>query len=247
LDLTEAADRADRALLRRAVFGGEDGEPATAAPQPVVIRPGERRIVALVGPTGAGKTTTTAKLAAHLHLQQGWRVGVITADTFRVGGADQLGAYARILGVPLEVASTPGSLGRAVGRLADQDCILVDTSGRAHRDGKRMQELAALLTALREAAGAPGLALEVHLVLGAATRPVEVRAILEAYRPWVDRMLLTKLDECEGPPDAHTMAAQAGLPLSYAAAGQRVPEDLFVAWPDELLRALPVPAAGRAV
>ncbi len=242
LDLTE---RADPALLRRAVFAVDEAA-AAPPPAPVLLRAGERRIVALVGPTGAGKTTSTAKLAAHLHLQQGWRVGVVTADTFRVAGADQLGAYARILGVPIEVAPTPAALGRALARMSDLDCVLVDTSGRGHRDDRRMQELTALVRVLREAAGAPGNALEVHLVLAATTRLGEVRAVLAAYRPWVERLLLTKLDECEEPPDVPAAAAAAGLALSYASAGQRVPEDLFVAWPDQILRALPQPA-GRAV
>lgn len=247
LDLIEAPERADAAALRRAVFGGLEGGAAVAAPQPVVVRPGERRLVALVGPTGAGKTTTTAKLAAHLQLQQGWRVGVVTADTFRVGATEQLGAYARILGVPLEVAATPAALGRAIARLDGVDCVLVDTSGRGHRDDRRMGELAALLEALRAAAEAPAVGLEVHLVLAATLRLAEARAIVHAYRAWVDRLLLTKLDECEGPPDVSAAGAAAGLPLSYAAAGQRVPEDLFVAWPDQILRVLPAGQPGQAV
>ena len=242
LDLTE---RADPALLRRAVFGAE--EAGVPPPAPVLLRAGERRIVALVGPTGAGKTTSTAKLAAHLHLQQGWRVGVVTADTFRVAGADQLGAYARILGVPIEVAATPAALGRALARMTDLDCVLVDTSGRGHRDDRRMQELTTMIRVLREAAEAPGNALEVHLVLAATTRLAEVRAVLGAYRPWLHRLLLTKLDECEEPPDVPAAAAAAGLALSYASAGQRVPEDLFVAWPDQVLRALPGRPEDRAV
>lgn len=244
LDVTE---RADPALVRRAVLGGEAVGLGGTAPIPVRVQAGERRLVALVGPTGAGKTTSTAKLAAHLHLEQGWRVGLITADTFRVGGVDQLGTYARILGLPMEVAPTPGALARALERMQDVDVVLVDTSGRGHRDDRRMQELSALLGVLREAADRPGpvrLGLEVHLVLAATTRAAEVDAVLQRYRGLADRLLITKLDECEAAPEAPAAAAHRGLPLSYASAGQRVPEDLFVAWPDQLLHALP--SANRA-
>lgn len=229
--------------------------------------PRHPRTVALVGPTGAGKTTTLAKVAAHLHLGQGWRVGLVTADTFRVGAVEQLQAYARLLGLPLEVAPTPGALERALARLTATDVVLIDTSGRGHRDRRRMEDLFAFLRLAREvgeggadepAAGAPlggptvGGGLEVHLVIAGPTRRAEVEALLTAYGPVADRALLTKLDECEAPPEALGVLAERGLPLSYCAGGQRVPEDLAPAWPDRLAQALAgggaastVPPAGR--
>ncbi len=239
----DVRERTDTARLREAFLGPEAREAGPRMPAPVRVLTGQRRLVALVGPTGGGKTTTTAKLAAHLHLQQGWRVGLISADTFRVGGVEQLEAYARILGLPLEVAPTPAALGRALERLGETDVVLVDTSGRGHRDDRRMGELEAFLAVAREVAGASG-GLEAHLVLAAPTRAQEVEAVLGRYRDLVGAVLLTKLDECEVPPAAATAAGAAGLPLSYGSAGQRVPEDLFLAWPDQVLRALP--AAGRA-
>lgn len=225
----------DPAALRRALFG-PDGLPAPiGAPEPVRVRPGERRLVALVGPTGAGKTTTAAKLAAHLHLEAGWRVALLSADTFRVGGVEQLEAYARLLGLPFEVTPTPGALERALARRTETDVVLLDTSGRGHRDRRRMGDLEAFLGAARAAVGE---ALEVHLVLGAPTRRAEVDAILAAYRPVAGRLLLTKLDECEAMPEALQAAAATGMPLSYCCAGQSVPQDLVLAWPDRLAAGL---------
>jgi flagellar biosynthesis GTPase FlhF len=223
--LAESPQReAERQRLRALQAGG----PRLGPPQPISPRRGERRLVVLVGPTGAGKTTTIAKLAAILHLAQGWRVALVSADTFRVGAVDQLTAYARLLGLGLEVAATPRALQRVVERHADADVVLVDTSGRSHRDAQRMDELAAFLQA---AAGA-----EIHLVLPATLRDREAAAVAAAYRRLgASRLLLTKLDECEQPEGVLELAASLDLPLSYWTSGQRVPEDIAVAWPDELL------------
>lgn|GEM_PF-328575 len=252
--------------LRRALFADDLAPGNLPAPQAIRIQPGTRRLVAFVGPTGAGKTTTLAKIAAHLHLQQGWRVGLITADTFRVGAVEQLQAYARLLSLPLEVTPTPGALERALERMRSADVVLIDTSGRGHRDLRRMGELFSFLNVAREVGTGGGAArpeaeglhdaraqpahgpggLEVHLVLAAPTRRDEVVAIVDAYRTQIDRCLLTKLDECEAPPEALPVVSAAGLTLSYCSAGQRVPEDLALAWPDRLATGIarPAPAMG---
>lgn len=235
LDRREAAAAAmvRQELLRlQAVEAGGLGKP-----KPVAPRAGVQRVVALVGPTGAGKTTTAAKLAAHLYLEQGWKVALITADTFRVGAQEQLGTYARLLGVPMDVAPTPIALERALARLGDYEVVLVDTSGRSHRDTARMADLRAFLAAIpadgpAERAGGR----EVHLVLPATMRRAEAEAVAAAYRSLgADRLILTKCDECEHMAEALQAVAALGLPLSYFTAGQRVPEDLAVAWPDRLL------------
>lgn len=239
--LAESSDQeAARSRLRRVqVSGGPDLGP----PQPIRPRAGVRTVVVLVGPTGAGKTTTAGKLAATLHLDQGWRVALVTADTFRVGAVEQLSAYARLLSLPLEVAATPRALQRVIGRLADSDVILVDTAGRGHRDDQRMHDLAAFVDAAGEAAG--GVAPEVQLVLPATAGAPQTQAVIGAYRAaGANRLLLTKLDECEDPAQLAEAAAAARLPLSYWCAGQRVPEDIAIAWPDELLAW--ADAAGRA-
>lgn len=228
--------------LRAALYG----EVGAGVSTPRSIRPqaGTRLVVMLLGPTGAGKTTTAAKLAAHLHLQQGWRVGLCTADNFRLGAVEQLAAYAHMLSLPLEVAPTPGALDRALERLHACDVILVDTAGRGHRDAKRMRELAGYAPAAA-AVPASGTQVEWHLVMAAGTRRAEAEAVVLAYRQALDRpgvrldsLLLTKLDECEATPDPIGLVAATGLCLSYFTAGQRVPEDLGLAWPDRMAEVL---------
>ena len=103
------------------------------------------RIIALVGPTGVGKTTTTAKLAAMYALNRGNKVALITMDIFRVGAVEQLKTYTKIMGIPLEVASTPKELERAVERHSDCDLILIDTAGRSHKDSDKLEEMKGFL------------------------------------------------------------------------------------------------------
>ncbi len=223
---------------RQALLAGQFTPGASGPPQAIHVQAGCRTLVALVGPTGAGKTTTLAKLAARLHLQQGWRVVLLTADTFRVGAIEQLQTYGRLLGVAVEVTPTPGALARALERLRETDVVLLDTPGRAHRDARSLAELRALVQVPREVAAAGGARCEVHLVLAAPTRGQEAAAVLSAYGPLADRLLLTKLDECEGPPAVLSTDLGRGLFLSYCSFGQRVPEDLAVAWPDRLAAGL---------
>ena len=117
--------------------------------------------MALVGPTGVGKTTTTAKLAAHFRLHEHRRVGLITVDTYRIAAVEQLRTYADIIDLPMEVASTPDEMRQAIGRLADLDLILMDTAGRSPRDEVQIQELKSLLVEAQPD--------EVHLVLSCAS------------------------------------------------------------------------------
>ncbi|HMP07065.1 MAG TPA: flagellar biosynthesis protein FlhF, partial [Lacipirellulaceae bacterium] len=127
---------------------------------PIAVQPGAGRVVALIGPTGVGKTTTIAKLAANFRLREQRRVGLITVDTYRIAAVEQLRTYADIIDLPMEVVSTPREMREAVQRLRSLDLILMDTAGRSPRDEVKIQELRSLL-----AEAAPD---EVHLVLSAA-------------------------------------------------------------------------------
>jgi flagellar biosynthesis protein FlhF len=184
------------------------------------------RRIAFVGPTGAGKTTTLAKLAARAQLDHGCRVGLITIDTYRIGAVPQLGAYADILKVPLEVAHTPDDLSHALARLSDRDVVFIDTIGRSPLgDG-----VDALVPFLATAAGD-----EVHLVLSATTRSGDsLRAARTFARLIPNRLVVTKIDETDDYEALLTVARATQLPLTWLGVGQEVPDDLDAASPDRI-------------
>lgn len=183
------------------------------------------RVAAFVGPTGVGKTTTIAKIAARASLMDGARVALVTIDTFRVGAIDQLQRYADLMELPLHVAGTSAALRAAVQSNSGADLILVDTAGRGPRD-------AAQLSALRELLGAAE-GMEVHLCLAATTRSREQHLALQSYRGLQPtRLCVTKLDEAVGLGEILGLSESARLPLSYFGIGQRVPEDLELCTPE---------------
>ncbi len=185
------------------------------------------RVVALVGPTGVGKTTTVAKIAANAALVEAREVGLVSIDGYRVGGAEQLQRYADLMGVRMEVADDARSLRRALARLGGKDLVLVDTAGRSPRDHGALEATAELLRG--------GEATEVHLCVSAGVSDVELRAIVERHR-CLDpaRLLVTKLDEAVYHGSIVAAQTLSELPLSYFTTGQRVPEDIEVAHPGRL-------------
>ena len=189
---------------------------------PIRIVPlGGPTIIALVGPTGVGKTTTIAKLAANFRLRQHRKVGLITVDTYRIAAVEQLKIYAQIIEVPLEVASTPKQLEEAVARMADRDVVLIDTAGRSQRDTVKIKELQEFFKAVTPH--------EVHLVLsGTSSQAVLSEAIDRFNEVGIDRVILTKLDEAIGFGVILTCLEKAKAKLSYVTTGQDVPDDIAV-------------------
>lgn len=182
-------------------------------------RDGHPPVFALVGPTGAGKTTTLAKLANHRDVFGGRRVGLLCLDTYRVGGIEQLRLYADLSGVPAEVAYDEDDLARALRRLGDCEVILADTAGRGPRRREDLDRLGAHLRVLRP--------VETHLVLPAGLQPAFARRHLLAHRGLgVTHVIASKLDECPGDRTVAEEAAAAGLPMRWATDGQEVPRDL---------------------
>ena len=183
------SELADAAALR--LRAAQVVEREIAVQPPVTITPGRCRVVALVGPTGVGKTTTIAKLAANFRLREKWNVGLITVDTYRIAAVEQLRTYADIIDLPMQVVSTPREMREAVDRLSHLDLVLLDTAGRSPRDEVKIRELRALLSEAR--------ADEVHLVLSSAASSASLINTAERFAPaGTSALILTKLDEASG-------------------------------------------------
>ncbi|MEN0109162.1 MAG: flagellar GTP-binding protein [Planctomycetota bacterium] len=189
---------------------------------PIAVERGKRRVAALVGPTGVGKTTTLAKLAANARLLDDLRVALVTVDTYRVAAVEQLRTYAQIIDLPMEVVSDAAGMAAAMGRLADFDLVLIDTAGRSPHDAARVDELRTVL-----AAAGPD---ETHLVLSVASAAGALRDAVGRFasiRPTA--AVLTKLDEAPVCGHAAEAVVDSGLPISYVTDGQSVPEDMRIA------------------
>lgn len=212
-----------RAALRAAI------EPILPIAPPIAARVGARRVVALVGPTGVGETTTVAKLAANFKLVQNLSIGLVTVDTYRIAAVEQLRTYAEIIGLPLAVNSDPAGMRAAIDSLGPVDLVLIDTAGRSPRDELKIRELGDFLNEARPD--------EVHLVLSATSTERSLRAAVDRFgQVQADRLILTKLDEADGLGGVLAVIAQAGLPVSYLTTGQSVPDDIEPANRERLAR-----------
>jgi flagellar biosynthesis protein FlhF len=198
---------------------------------PIRITPGQRRVVALVGPTGVGKTTTIAKLAANFRLREKRRVGLITVDTYRIAAVEQLRTYAEIIDLPMHVVSTPREMRDALRQLSGLDLVLMDTAGRSPRDEVKIQELRAFLTEAQ--------ADEVHLVLSAVASASSLVRTAERFAvAQTTHLVLTKLDEATAMGSLLPTLRSSGLPLSYVTNGQNVPDDIAAADSRQIARAM---------
>jgi flagellar biosynthesis protein FlhF len=189
---------------------------------PIVSEAGRCRVVALVGPTGVGKTTTIAKLAANYRLREKRRVGLITVDTYRVAAVEQLRTYADIIDLPMEVVATPREMREAVARMSHLDLVLMDTAGRSPRDEVKIQELKSMLTEAEPD--------EVHLVLSSAAGAKSLVSTAEKFAGvGTTALVLTKLDEAHSLGHLVSLVRECRLPVSYLTDGQNVPDDIQVA------------------
>lgn len=180
------------------------------------------QIQVFVGPTGVGKTTTLAKLAARYALYQGERVGIITIDHYRIGAVEQMRTYADITGLPLEVVMTPRELQHALQRLSGCQRILIDTAGRSTLNHVHIQELAHYLQKLPPA--------EIFLVISATTKSQDLRLISQNFRCMnYNRLIFTKLDETTTYGVLLNGIYLTGMPAIYVTTGQSVPDDISLA------------------
>jgi flagellar biosynthesis protein FlhF len=197
--------------------------------EPIAPKSGRRRVVALVGATGVGKTTTIAKLAANFRLRSGIKLGLVTVDTYRVAAVEQLRTYAEIIDLPMKVVTNPLEMRRALDELAGLDLVLIDTAGRSPKDELQIQELKSLL--------AEAHVDEVHLVLSMTSSRQSLEAAAEKFAAaGTTAVILTKLDEASGMGAVLSLARRVGLPISYLTAGQAVPDDIEPAHPRRIAR-----------
>lgn len=197
-------------------------------PQPLEVSPGKRKVVVFVGPTGVGKTTSLAKLAAIFSIQKQMKVGLITADTYRIAAVDQLKIYAEIMEIPLSILYSPREMVEALEEHRDKDVVFVDTAGKSIKDRAQEKEILELISLSK--------ADEVYLVLSCNTSYSACLNIINSYSFLPDyKLLFTKMDEVSNYGIILNCRYISGKPLSYIATGQSVPDDIEVADPNKLL------------
>ncbi|MDR0870157.1 MAG: DEAD/DEAH box helicase family protein, partial [Planctomycetaceae bacterium] len=183
---------------------------------------GKRKTVAVIGPTGTGKTMTLAKIAAYFHLQEFKHTAFITVDQYRIGAVEQLAKYSEMLGCPMETVSEPYRMKTVLRKFSDMDLILLDTPGTNPRNKARLQILDALLDAAEVD--------EVHLVLSAVSSVAVLKALPERFAPLgPTHLTLSKLDEAVSPADIYHFLKSNKLPLRYLTTGQNISEDIEIA------------------
>lgn len=194
---------------------------------PIETLPGKARLIALIGPTGVGKTTNLVKLASQYSLIHQMKVALITADTYRIGAVEQLRIYRDIIDIPFEAVNTPEELKGALRRYADRDLIFFDTAGRSPQNRKQLTELRAFLEAANPS--------EVHLVISATTKNEDLLPIVGKFGlvP-INRFLITKLDETKSHGMIMNLASNFSIPISYLSNGQNVPNDIEIATPERV-------------
>lgn len=196
---------------------------------PIAPAPGQRKVVALVGPTGVGKTTTIAKLASNFRLKQNMKMGLVTVDTYRIAAVEQLRTYAEIMDMPMKVVTNPLEMNRALDELSDLDLVLIDTAGRSPQDDLQIQEMKSLLSS--------NMVDEVHLVMSCVS---SVKALVSSAQKFsvvpTKSIILTKLDEAPSLGSILSLQDEVGLPISYLTTGQAVPDDIEPAQAGRLAR-----------
>ena len=194
------------------------------------------RIFILVGPTGVGKTTTIAKLAAIKGIATSDKsplsVRMITIDNYRIGAKKQIETYGDIMGIPVSCVETFSDLEKTIQQYNDADLILVDTIGKSPSDFMKLAEMRKLLDAC-------GSGSEVHLAISSTTKTCDVKEILSQFEPFkYESVILTKLDETSLVGNIISLLAESGKPISYITDGQVVPQDIEAATKIKLLEKL---------
>jgi flagellar biosynthesis protein FlhF len=180
-----------------------------------------QKIMIFVGPTGVGKTTTLAKLAARYSFLQGnYKVGIITLDTYRIGALEQLYQYSKMMKLPIEDLVDPVDFDKALNRFINMDIILIDSAGSSQYDRDKLEKIKDFLDSTE-------LKVEVNLVLSANSKLEDLEDTLESFKFLnIDTLMVTKFDETKNFGNIFSLIKDSKLPLSYFLNGQEVPDDL---------------------
>ena len=222
---SESVKRYFQTLLRKMIPVRMERPPA----------PGAKKAIMLVGPTGVGKTTSIAKLAARYSylLEKRYKVGLIVLDTYRIGAVEQLMQYARMMKLGIETVVDPPEFTSALESLHYCDYILIDTMGSSPYDREKIRKIHECLEADRE------LSIDVILVVPSSIKYEDLMATYESFSPLgIDTVMVTKLDESRGFGNIFSLAYETNKPISYFSVGQEGPEDLVVASSDFLIECL---------
>lgn len=189
-------------------------------PQPIAIN-GIQNKVFFIGPTGVGKTTTLAKIAANFVIEGKYSIGLITADTYRIGAVEQLKIYSEILQLPLKIAYNKDDMINAFSYFRDKDLILIDTAGRSHKDSLQMSELKDILNLTPNK--------EVYLLINANIDYRGLESIIDKYSFLDDyKLIITKIDEAENYGNILNIKYISNKELSYYTTGQNLPDDIQI-------------------
>ena len=199
------------------------------------ITPPHKKIMMFVGPTGVGKTTNIAKLAARYayKLSRRYKVGIITLDTYRIGAVEQLMTYAKMMRLPIETVVDPNDFEEALNILKHSDYILIDTVGSSQHDKEKIEKLQSFLNINTYSE------ISVNLVLSAVTKYEDLMDIYKNFSILpIDTFIFTKLDETKTYGNIFSLLLEVKKPVSYFSIGQEVPDDLIVANSDYLLKGI---------
>jgi flagellar biosynthesis protein FlhF len=190
-----------------------------------------KRFINVLGPTGVGKTTTIAKIAARALLEKKKKIGFITTDTYRIAAFEQLRTYANLLQAPVEIAYNSKDFEKAIEKLADRDLIFIDTAGRNYKEAKFVEDLTRLIDF--------SLDMESYLVLSMTSKEEDMRIIVEQFNSFpVEKFIFTKMDETGSIGPMFNLMKDYGIGTAYYTDGQEVPEDITEAESKKLIALL---------